>query len=307
MRLSTMVYRGRFAPSPTGELHFGSMVAAVGSYLDAKVHHGEWILRIEDVDVTRCHQESALSIIHVLDKWGFEWDGPIIYQSQRTEIYREYFNRLKKQGIVYGCSCSRKDLAKNPRGIDHAPLYLGICRQRTNANQAIRAWRIQVPDFEISFEDRLQGKQSQNLLHNVGDFVVLRADGLFAYQFAVVVDDIEQKVTDVIRGADLLDSTPRQIWLFHCFSHSSPTYMHLPVAVNHFHEKLSKQTFAKSIAHENPILLLKQVLLFLGIKIDNDICSLEELWQVAIEKWRIANIPKLKTIEVPNHIGDKPC
>ncbi len=290
-------YRGRFAPSPTGDLHFGSMVAAVGSYLDAKANKGEWIVRIEDVDVTRCTSASAVSILKTLEKFGFEWDGPVVYQSQRTALYQDYFNHLKESGIVYGCACSRKELAGNPKGIDGAPLYLGRCRQGIADGKAVRAWRVRVPDADIAFEDRIQDCQSQQLLHDVGDFVVLRADGLFAYQFAVVVDDIEQGITAVIRGADLLDSTPRQIWLYQCLNQKPPSYAHLPLAVNGNQEKLSKQTFAESVANRDPVPLLMAVLSFLGMPITAEIDSLKDFWTWAASVWDIEKIPKKQKIE----------
>lgn len=291
------VYRGRFAPSPTGDLHFGSMVAAVGSYLDAKAHDGEWIVRIEDVDVTRCTEASAVSILKTLEKFGFEWDGPVVYQSQRTAIYQNYFNTLKKREAVYGCACSRKELAGNPKSIDGAPLYLGKCRQGILDGKAIRSWRLRVPDDVIAFEDRIQGFQSQHLLRDVGDFVVLRADGLFAYQFAVVVDDIEQGITDIIRGADLLDSTPRQIWLYRCLDQIPPSYAHLPLAVNRHQEKLSKQTHATPIADLDPVPLLTSVLSFLGIPITESVTSLTDFWKLAISLWDIHKIYKKQKIE----------
>ncbi|MBR7069532.1 MAG: tRNA glutamyl-Q(34) synthetase GluQRS [Oxalobacter sp.] len=294
---SRPVYRGRFAPSPTGDLHFGSMVAAVGSYLDAKANNGEWIVRIEDVDITRCTPESAVSILGTLEKFGFEWDGPIVYQSGRTELYQDYFDRLKGKGMVYGCSCSRKALAANPKGIDGAPLYLGRCRNGIASGGSVRSWRLRVPDAEVGFVDRIQGFQSQQLLRDVGDFVIRRADGLFAYQFAVVVDDIEQGITDVIRGADLLDSTPRQIWLYQCLDQPPPSYAHLPLAVNASHEKLSKQTKAAPVAGLDPVPLLKTVLSFLGIQLTAEDCSLEEFWKLAISNWDIEKVYKKHDIE----------
>lgn len=290
-------YRGRFAPSPTGDLHFGSMVAAVGSYLDAKAHGGEWIVRIEDVDITRCTQASAVSILKTLEKFGFEWDGPVVYQSQRTAIYQDYFTTLKNRGIVYGCACSRKELAGNPKGIDGAPLYLGKCCQGITDGRAVRSWRLQVPDDPITFEDRIQGTQTQHLAQDVGDFVVRRADGLFAYQFAVVVDDIEQGITDIIRGADLLDSTPRQIWLYRCLDHTPPSYAHLPLAVNSHQEKLSKQTLAPSVSSHDPVPLLRNVLSFLGIPINADTDSLADFWKLAISSWDIGKVYKKQKIE----------
>ena len=293
------IYRGRFAPSPTGELHFGSMVAAVGSYLDAKANNGEWIVRIEDVDTTRCQEHFAISILKTLESFGFEWDGPIVFQSQREKIYQDYFNYLKNHKFVYGCSCSRKELSKNPKGIDGAYLYLGKCRSGIEGQLSVRSWRIKVNSTSISFIDRIQGFQSQNLERDVGDYVIRRADGLFAYQLAVVVDDIEQGISDVIRGADLLDSTPRQIWLYKCLGQKSfPRYVHLPLATNEHGEKLSKQTLAEPVTHYSQLTVLKKVMAFLGMPMDIGDCSLEEFWKAAITTWNIEKIPREQKIKI---------
>lgn len=291
-------YRGRFAPSPTGELHFGSLVAAVGSYLDAKAQGGEWIVRIEDVDTTRCTMESATSILKTLEKFGFRWDGPILYQSRRSARYQEILESLIQKGMAYGCACSRKDLASNPKSIDGAPLYLGRCRQGIPEGTQIRSHRLRVPDADISFTDRIQGTVTQNLEKDVGDFVIKRADGLFAYQLAVVVDDIDQGITDIVRGVDLLDSTPRQIWLYQCLNAEPPAYAHLPLAVNAQLEKLSKQTYAPSIANGDPIPLLNRVLHFLGLApLPGDI-TLDAFWADAVAQWDIHKIPKKQKVIV---------
>ncbi len=292
-------YRGRFAPSPTGDLHFGSMVAAVGSYLDAKAIGGEWIVRIEDVDTTRCHEEYSSSILRTLESFGFEWDGPIVYQSQRGKIYQDYFNYLRDRKLIYGCACSRKELAENPRGIDGANLYLGKCRNGITEDRAIRSWRIKVGNEILSFTDRIQGIQSQNLERDVGDYVIRRADGLFAYQLAVVVDDIEQGITDIIRGSDLLDSTPRQIWLYKCLNQKSfPTYAHLPLATNEKGEKLSKQTLAEPVIHHNQITVLKKVMAFLGMPVEPEVSSISDFWKAAIDTWKTDNIAPVKKIRI---------
>lgn len=170
-------YRGRFAPSPTGELHFGSLVAAVGSYLDARANKGEWIVRIEDVDKTRCHPEYETSILKTLEAFGFEWDGPVIRQTDRIDVYRAAFDELKRKGLVYGCACTRREIADSAVGIDGAPVYPGSCRNGLPEGKTARAWRLRVPDKTICFDDLIQGHQKQNLEKDVGDFVLLRADG----------------------------------------------------------------------------------------------------------------------------------
>jgi glutamyl-Q tRNA(Asp) synthetase len=195
--------RGRFAPSPTGPLHFGSLVAAVGSFLDARAHGGSWLVRIEDVDLPRAVPGAADQILRTIEAFHLHWDGPVVYQSERTEIYREVFNRLVTQGDVFPCSCSRREL--------DGQRYPGTCRN--GATGPPRAWRLRVPDGTIRFQDRRLGPHEESLAETCGDFPLLRADGLFAYQLAVVVDDADQAVDLIVRGADLLDSTGRQIYL----------------------------------------------------------------------------------------------
>ena len=227
-------YRGRFAPSPTGPLHFGSLVAAVGSYLDARAHGGEWLLRMEDVDTPRNVPGAAAGILATLEAYGFEWDGPVLWQSRRFEAYAAALERLIAAGLAYGCTCSRKEIADSGShpAIDGGLAYPGTCRDGLPAGRTARAWRLRVNDEPLAFVDRLQGRVLQHLESDVGDFVLRRADGLFAYQLAVAVDDEFQVISDVVRGADLLASTPRQIWLQRCLGYATPRYAHLPVASN---------------------------------------------------------------------------
>ena len=250
-------YRGRFAPSPTGPLHFGSLVAAVGSYLDAKSRNGTWLIRIEDLDTPRCVPGATEHILRTLDGYGLGSDEPVMYQSQRTESYREALQQLLSTAAVYPCCCTRREIADSAlHGID-GPVYPGTCRNGIPSGRAARAWRLRtdIPplpppfiwDGIVQFDDALQGKIMQHIEREVGDFVVKRADGLFAYQLAVVVDDAEQRITEIVRGADLLDSTPRQIYLQQLLGLATPAYMHLPVAVNTQGEKLSKQTLAQPV------------------------------------------------------------
>lgn len=300
--MNTRPYRGRFAPSPTGELHFGSLVAAVGSYLDARANGGEWIVRIEDVDTTRCHPEFETSILRTLEACGFEWDGPVIRQSGRTALYRDIFETLKRKGVVYGCACTRKEIADSAIGVDGAHIYPGTCRSGLLPGKKARAWRLKVPDRTIEYNDAIQGYQSQNLFRDVGDFVLLRADGLFAYQQAVVADDIEQGISHIVRGADLLASTPRQIWLYQCLGQRIPVYAHLPLAVNEAGEKLSKQTHARPVATDDPVRVLVEAMRFLNLHPEKTQYSLQDLWNWAIMSWSIGNVPKKQTIKSPDPI-----
>jgi glutamyl-Q tRNA(Asp) synthetase len=237
---------GRFAPSPTGPLHFGSLVAAVASYADARAAGGAWLLRMEDVDAPRTVQGAEDAIVGALARHGFAWDGPILRQSARTGAYADALAQLAGRGLVYGCVCSRKDLESAP--LRHGErIYPGTCRGGVAGDRHIsagRSARVRVREETIRFVDRLQGPQAQWLPDDVGDFVVRRADGLYAYQLAVVVDDAAQGVTSVVRGADLLASTPRQIFLQHALGLTTPSYLHVPVAVDREGHKLSKQTEA---------------------------------------------------------------
>jgi glutamyl-Q tRNA(Asp) synthetase len=256
-------YRGRFAPSPSGPLHFGSLVAAVGSYLDAKHHQGTWLVRMEDLDTPRCVAGAAADILHTLETFGLHSDEPIIYQSQRTAAYEEALQRLKDCGAVYPCCCTRKEIADSALHGIEGPVYPGTCRNGIPAGREGRAWRARTNNEAIEFTDALQGRISQHLENQIGDFVVKRADGLFAYQLAVVADDAFQRITHIVRGADLLDSTPRQIYLQRLLGMPTPRYMHLPVAVNGAGEKLSKQTLAAPVDESQPVATLLRVLDFL--------------------------------------------
>lgn len=264
-------YRGRFAPSPTGPLHFGSLVAALASYLDARTHGGEWLVRMEDVDKPRERPGAADLILQTLEKLGFEWDGAVLYQSARSGIYREALGTLQRTRAAYGCGCTRRDPVCHCRSVQSVP----------------RAWRTVAPDNEVCFEDRLQGQYCDA----VDNFVVLRADGYFAYQLAVVIDDAEQGITDIVRGADLLDSTPRQIWLQRLLGLPTPRYLHVPVAVNAAGEKLSKQTLAPAIDARDRAVLLRRALAFLG---QTETDSLDE----AARQWRPERIPRETAVPV---------
>ena len=251
-----MSYRGRFAPSPTGPLHFGSLVTAAASYLDARVAGGSWIVRMEDLDRERVQPGAADGILATLERFGFEWSGPVLWQSRRSQEYQEALERLKAGGLVYPCGCTRKEVG--------GPRYPGICARGLPPGKAARAWRVRTTAAAVEFVDRLQGPQSQRLGEVSGDFVVLRADGLFAYHLAVVVDDGAQGITDVVRGADLLDETQRQIHLQQLLGVATPRYLHVPVATDAHGAKLSKQTRAPAL---DPLRASEQIsaaLRFLG-------------------------------------------
>lgn len=298
--MSAVAYRGRFAPSPTGPLHFGSLVAAVGSYLDARAAGGEWLLRIEDVDTPRNVAGAAVAIIDTLAAFGFEWDGEPVWQSHRRDRYREVLDWLGRQGMAYPCACSRREIADSwhRTSIDGGHVYPGTCRDGLPPERVARAWRLRVPDAVIGFVDRVQAAVGHNLERDVGDFVLLRADGQFAYQLAVVVDDADAGITDVVRGADLIDSTPRQIWLQQCLGATLPRYAHLPVATNLAGEKLSKQTRAPAVHAADGVPLLVAALRFLGQAVPAAVenCSLAEFWRWAITNWRMAAVPRQRGI-----------
>jgi glutamyl-Q tRNA(Asp) synthetase len=269
-------YKGRFAPSPTGPLHFGSLVAAVGSYLDAKTHGGEWLIRMEDIDAPRVVPGSADAILRTLERFGFGWDGPVLFQSTRLDAYEGALNQLRNKDLVFACGCSRKDVGGR---------YPGTCRAGLAGRKDTSAWRLRVRDEVVSFSDRRLGLQTQNVEAEIGDFVVKRADGLFAYQLAVVVDDAAQGITDVVRGEDLLDSTPRQILLQRALETTTPRYLHLPLAVNEEGQKLSKQTGAPALDDACPEPELKRAMEFLGMHPPD--VPLRELWAwaYAVPSW----------------------
>ncbi len=292
---------GRFAPSPTGPLHFGSVLAALGSCLSARSQGGRWLLRIEDVDAPRCTPAAAEGILRTLESLGFEWDGPVVWQSRRTEAYRAVLERLRQDGQVFGCACTRKEMADSALARDGTRRYPGTCRAGVPAGRSPRAWRLKVAPGEVAFDDRVQGRVVEDVAADVGDFVLLRADGLFAYQLAVVVDDAEAGITEVVRGADLLDSTPRQILLQQQLGYPVPAYAHLPVACNPAGEKLSKQTLARAVEGQAPARLLVDALGFLGQCPPEALAgaSLAQVWDWALQHWDLARVPRLRSLPAP--------
>jgi glutamyl-Q tRNA(Asp) synthetase len=284
---------GRFAPSPTGPLHFGSLVAAVASYADARAAGGRWLVRIEDVDEPRSVAGAEDEILSELARHGFAWDGDIVRQSARTARYERALARLAHEGLAYECACTRRDLESAP--LAHGErVYPGTCRggiAPERARRAQRSVRVRVPEEPVAFVDRLQGPQSQSLRDEVGDFVVRRADGLYAYQLAVVVDDAEQGVTSVVRGADLLASTPRQIFLQRALGVPTPDYLHVPVAIDRHGRKLSKQTHAAPLTGDPCAALLAAWRFLDQPPVPAPVRDPAAFWGHAIAAWTPARLP----------------
>jgi glutamyl-Q tRNA(Asp) synthetase len=291
---SRFTYRGRFAPSPTGPLHFGSLVAALGSYLEAKTRGGQWLLRMENVDAPRCSAVAASEILHTLEACGLTWDGEVVWQSRRTEAYAAALERLKAAGRVFPCSCTRRELADSAIAPDGATIYPGTCRQGLAAGREARAWRLRVGNARIDFDDAIQGHIDSDLAREAGDFILSRADGLHAYQLAVVVDDAAAGITHVVRGADLLASTPRQIFLQQCLGVPTPAYAHLPVAVNAAGEKLSKQTRAEPLDNSRPGPAILAALEFLGQHPPPGLsaATVQDILAWAMDNWQLARVPR---------------
>ncbi len=258
-----MTYRGRFAPSPTGQLHFGSLVAAVGSWLCARHAGGQWLLRMEDIDPPREVPGAAADILMVLPAFGLVADAPPLFQSQRTAAYAAAFEQLRAADLVFPCTCSRSQLAASG-GIHRDGQCLTVSQARRSGVVRPPAWRLRVPDLEVAFDDALLGTQRENLRDSVGDFVIRRADGVYSYQLACVVDDAFEGITEVVRGQDLLESTARQIWLQRCLGLPTPAYRHLPLALDAEGNKLSKSTRAWPIDRADPSAGLRRALAFLG-------------------------------------------
>lgn len=299
-------YRGRFAPSPTGLLHFGSLVAAAGSYLDARACGGKWLVRMEDVDRSRCRPEYDRAILRSLEAYGFQWDGEVMRQSSRTEAYLAALDKLKANRLVYPCACTRREISDSALAPDGAPIYPGTCAAGLPLGKMPRAWRMRSPEEPVGFTDLVQGSLVQYLAREVGDVVLLRSDSYVAYQLAVVVDDAEQGITRIVRGADLLDSTPRQICLQRYLGVVSPEYAHLPTAVNAAGEKLSKQTLATPLDDNNPVPLLMEAFAFLGMpSLGEYDVTLDDLWRQAVLLWSLDRVPKSRTVKVklPAEVG----
>ena len=288
----TNSYTGRFAPSPSGPLHFGSLVAAVASFLDARANNGTWLVRMEDLDPAREPPDAAETILEQLADYGMLSDQPVLYQSHRLDAYRQALNILEHAGLCYSCICTRQEVRAM------GSVYDGRCRVRQSHSNDVSSIRLAVDDRTIEFEDLIQGHQSQNLAKDTGDFIIKRKDGLFAYQLAVVVDDHFQGVTHIIRGHDLLDSTPRQIYLQIKLSFPIPRYGHVPVITNEQGQKLSKQHFADPISSTERRSILHAAITYLGLAPPQQHHQLQVSEQLdwAIEHWDIDAIPKLAAI-----------
>ncbi len=288
-------YRGRFAPSPTGRLHFGSLVAAVGSYLQARAHGGTWLVRVEDIDPPREVPGSARAILDSLAAFGMTSDEPVLYQGTRADAYREALDELGRAGWTFPCGCTRRDLG--PGGV-----YPGTCRDGLPPGRRARSIRARVTDRPVTVQDAVQGEYVQNLAREVGDFVLRRADGLTAYQLAVVVDDAHQGITEVVRGSDLLVSTPRQAWLFDLLGLDRPAFAHLPVAVDADGRKLSKQTLAQPVDDGDPAPALAAALAFLGHAPTPAAArgGLQGLWRFAHAEWRLERVPRRREAPLPS-------
>ena len=271
-------YIGRFAPSPSGPLHFGSAVAAVASYLQARSCGGRWLVRIEDIDPPRESEGASAAILEALVALGLEWDGEVLYQSQMSEAYDEALAQLRNAGCSFPCACTRKQLGGGP--------YPGTCRDGIAPGSIGRSTRIRVDQSEIKFLDELQGSYSQRLDKEVGDYILRRADGLYSYHLAVVVDDAAAGITEIVRGVDLLDSTPRQIYLQKLLGLHTPQYVHIPVVLNDTGAKLSKQTFAQPIDPNSAHRVLCEALRFLQQHLPPEMIDAKP---DEIIKWALAN------------------
>ncbi|MCF6782368.1 tRNA glutamyl-Q(34) synthetase GluQRS [Stutzerimonas stutzeri] len=284
-------YTGRFAPTPSGYLHFGSLVAALASYLDARAVGGRWLLRMEDLDPPREMPGAEAAIVESLRNYGFEWDGEMQRQSDRHDAYEQVIERLLREGLAYPCQCSRKQLEDWPGA------YPGFCR---DANQPLQnaAIRLRVPELEYRFTDRVQGEYGQHLGRDVGDFVIRRRDGLFAYQLAVVLDDAWQGVTDVVRGADLLDSTPRQLYLQELLGLPQPRYLHVPLIIQPDGHKLGKSYRSPPLRPDEAVPLLLRALRTLGQPTVPELKDAlpGELLAWAIPRWNAERIPRTLTL-----------
>jgi glutamyl-Q tRNA(Asp) synthetase len=285
-------YRGRFAPSPTGPLHFGSLVAATASFLDARAGGGRWLVRMEDLDPPREKPGAADAILRTLEDFGFEWDEDILYQSSRLEAYAAAVADLASAEAAYACTCSRREIASAARpGLD-GPVYPGTCRAAGRSLSVHAAIRVVTGDRVVAFADRVQGRHAQRIGRDIGDFVIRRADGLFAYQLAVVMDDAHQGITHVVRGADLLLSTPRQIYLQELIGAHTPAYAHVPVVLDAGGNKLSKRDAAHPVDSADPVPALSRALAFLGQHVPES-GNLRDFWSEALANWDLSRIGRV--------------
>ncbi|QKE64435.1 tRNA glutamyl-Q(34) synthetase GluQRS [Aquipseudomonas campi] len=289
--MTSPAYIGRFAPTPSGYLHFGSLVAALASYLDARSVGGQWLLRMEDLDPPREEPGAQDAILRTLETYGFEWDGPLVRQSERHDAYAALLERLFSQGLAYACTCSRKQLEA------YGGIYPGLCRNAGHASEDA-AIRLRVPELAYHFCDRVQGEFRQHLGHEVGDFVIRRRDGLYAYQLAVVLDDAWQGITDIVRGADLLDSTPRQLYLQELLGLRQPRYLHVPLIIQPDGHKLGKSYRSPPLPADQAPALLLRALRTLGQQPPGELAgaSARELLAWGSANWDATRIPRSPTL-----------
>lgn len=287
-----MSYRGRFAPTPSGPLHFGSIITALSSYLQAKKNQGKWLVRIDDIDQNRTVDGADEIILEQLEKLRLFWDEKVVYQSHRHELYENAIKNLQAQDLVFPCACSRKELSQQ--------IYPGTCRTGVKMNKTENSLRIRVDDCKINFGDLLQGFYSQQLDKEVGDFIIKRADGFFAYHLATVVDDAEQNITDIVRGSDLIDSTSRQVFLQKKLNYPSPSYLHLPVALDNENKKISKSINPAHIDILKPTKIIFDALVFLGQNPPDELvkCDIKTALNWSIENWNTKLLPKQQRIMV---------
>jgi len=293
---SQSIYRGRFAPSPTGPLHLGSLLTAVASFLQARSIQGEWHLRIDDLDPERSLPDAADSIRRTLERFGLRWDHEIVFQHRKSDRYQQALERLQKEALVYPCTCSRRELASLPRG----SIYPGSCRSRTPAEAGTpHALRVRTEGYVITFADRLHGIVRRDLEREIGDFVVRRRDGAFAYHLATVVDDADTGITEIVRGIDLLDSTPRQIYLQRLLGVPEPDYCHVPIVVDETGNKLSKQTFAASVEECGPAETIFKLLQMLRQEPPRQLAGAapEEMLGWAVKHWKIDPLKGIEAVD----------
>lgn len=297
---SAAPYRGRFAPSPSGPLHLGSLFTALASFLEARSRGGEWWVRIDDIDPQRTQAGVADRILFSLESLGLTWDGTVLYQSQRTDRYRAGLESLKTRGLIYACDCSRRELSEETTGLANG-IYPGFCRHKKLPQESEKqALRVQVGETLVSFEDRVQGPVTQDLAREVGDFIVYRRDAAFAYHLATVMDDADQGITEVLRGQDLLDSTPRQIYLQQRLNLPTPTYAHIPILLNPDGQKLSKRTLAPEAETRHPGPLLGYLLALLQHPLPPDLVSapVTDILAWAREQWDLTRLRGLGAARV---------
>ena len=295
-------YRGRFAPSPSGELHFGSLLAAMASYADARHHKGHWLVRIDDIDQTRVVTHSDKHILTTLEQCGFQWDERVTYQSQCLKQYQEALEKLKQAELTYPCTCSRKQIKEISNSLHiNKGVYPGTCRNKPEQTFLIKrksskksAIRIKVPEKDLSFMDQIQHNFVQNLSRDVGDFVIYRRDDIFSYQLSVVVDDFQSNITHIVRGYDLLDSTPRQIYLQQQLGYPRPQYAHIPLAVTKENLKLSKLSHAEKVNCTLETLLLAAAFLGQIPPEHKDFDNKDDFWQYLVTHWDINKVPKME-------------